>query len=96
MEKDYLRELKEDLKIAIANKDYKKIEEISRILKLSDEQTMYFDMGLTGFPSIDKTWLKYYRDGAENIANNIPVDKTVWDVIEEKLIEKTGWRSSPL
>ena len=80
MEKDYLRELKEDLKIAIANKDYKKIEEISRILKLSDEQTMYFDMGLTGFPSIDKTWLKYYRDGAD--ALGVTVGEVVEEVVE--------------
>ena len=87
MEKDYLRGLKEDLKIAIANKDYKKIDEISKILQLSNDQTMYFDKGLTGFPSIDKNWLQYYRDNAESLANNIPVDKTVWDVIEEKLLE---------
>lgn len=42
---------------------------------------------LTGYPSIDKPWLKYYRDNAEEIVNNIPKNKTVWDVIEEKLIE---------
>lgn len=41
---------------------------------------------LTGYPSIDKPWLKYYQDGAEERANNIPQGKTVWDVIEEKLI----------
>ncbi|MBR6922521.1 MAG: acyl--CoA ligase, partial [Clostridia bacterium] len=41
----------------------------------------------TGFPSIDKPWLKYYREGAEERTNDIPKDKTVWDVIEEKLIE---------
>jgi len=40
---------------------------------------------LTGFPSIDKPWLKYYKENAEEEANNIPMDKTVWDVIE--------WRS---
>lgn len=42
---------------------------------------------LTGYPSIDKPWLKYYKEGAEERANDIPKDKTVWDVIEEKLIE---------
>ena len=42
---------------------------------------------LTGYPSIDKPWLKYYKEGAEEAANNIPTDKTVWDVIEEKLVE---------
>ena len=38
-------------------------------------------------PSEEKVWLKYYDDGAEERANNIPLNKTVWDVIEEKLIE---------
>ena len=42
---------------------------------------------LTGYPSIEKPWLKYYKEGAEEKANDIPKDKTVWDVIEEKLIE---------
>lgn len=42
---------------------------------------------LTGYPSIDKPWLKYYSDNAEEFVNNIPKNKTVWDVIEEKLIE---------
>lgn len=42
---------------------------------------------LTGYPSIDKPWLKYYKEGAEERANNIPKNKTVWDVIEEKLYE---------
>jgi len=42
---------------------------------------------LTGYPSIDKPWLKYYQEGAEERANNIPLNKTVWEVIEEKLIE---------
>lgn len=39
----------------------------------------------TGVPSIDKPWLKYYDVDAEEKANNIPNDKTVWDVIEERL-----------
>ena len=38
-------------------------------------------------PSEEKVWLKYYPEGAEERANNIPLNKTVWDVIEEKLIE---------
>ena len=45
------------------------------------------DKKLMGYPSNDKPWLKYYKDGAEEEANNIPMDKTVWDVIEKKLIE---------
>lgn len=40
---------------------------------------------LTGYPSIDKPWLKYYKEGAEERALDIPKNKTVWDVIEEKL-----------
>lgn len=40
---------------------------------------------LTGFPSIDKPWLKYYHANAEKEANNIPKGKTVWDIIEESL-----------
>lgn len=42
---------------------------------------------LTGYPSIDKPWLKYYKPGAEEAATNIPAGKTVWDVIEEKLLQ---------
>ena len=42
---------------------------------------------LTGYPSVDKPWLKYYKPGAEEAALNIPEGKTVWDVIEEKLLQ---------
>ena len=42
---------------------------------------------LTGYPSIDKPWLKYYNENAEADANNIPENKTVWDVIEERLLK---------
>ena len=42
---------------------------------------------LTGYPSIDKPWLKYYKPGAEERATNIPAGKTVWDVIEQKLLQ---------
>ncbi len=79
--------LKQDLSIAIAQKDYKRVEELKHILNVSNEQARYFDFGLTGFPSVDKVWLNKYKDGAEEQANDIPVDKTVWDVIEEKIIE---------
>ena len=43
------------------------------------------DNNISGYPSIDKPWLKYYEDDAEYRANNIPLDKTVWDVIEAEL-----------
>ncbi len=79
--------LKQDLAKAIREKNTVRIEELKTLLNISSEQEKYFDKGLTGYPSIDKVWLNYYRDGAEDLANNIPVDKTVWDVIEEKLIE---------
>ena len=87
MEHKMLEQLKKDLKIAITEKNYGKVEEISRILNISHEQRRYFDRGLTGYPSIDKVWLNFYPEGAEKKANNIPTDKTVWDVIEEKLLE---------
>ena len=41
----------------------------------------------TGCPSKDRTWLKYYKDKAEEEANVIPNGKTVWDVIEESLLK---------
>ena len=50
--------------------------------KIGVEMTMPKD-GQTGYPSVDKPWLKYYRDNAEEDANSIPENKTVWDVIEE-------------
>ena len=87
MDNKILGKLKYDLKEAIDRKDISKIEEIRNILNISLEQTKYFEKGLTGYPSIDKIWLKYYRENAEYQANNIPVNKTVWDVIEEKLLE---------
>lgn len=43
------------------------------------------DNQMSGYPSIDKPWLKYYDENAEEVANNIPENKTVWDVIEESL-----------
>ena len=41
---------------------------------------------MTGYPSIDKPWLKYYELGAYERATVIPQNKTVWDVIEECLV----------
>ena len=49
--------------------------------KFKGELTMSNE-NLTGYPSIDKPWLKYYKSGAEDMAKNIPLNKTVWDVIE--------------
>ena len=39
----------------------------------------------TGYPSLDKPWLKYYKENAEQGAHAIPKSKTVWDVVEERL-----------
>lgn len=45
------------------------------------------DKKMTGYASIDKPWLKYYKAGADEEVRKIPENKTVWDVIEEKLEE---------
>ena len=87
MNKELYTKLKEDLAEAVRSNDIQKIEEIKKILNIPKEQEAYFSKGLTGYPSVDKVWLKYYKEGAEDLANNIPVNKTVWDVIEEKLLE---------
>lgn len=42
---------------------------------------------MTGYPSIDKPWLQYYKPGAEEKAVSIPEGKTIWDVVEEKLLQ---------
>ena len=39
----------------------------------------------TGYPSLDKPWLKYYKENAEQDAHAIPKSKSVWDVVEERL-----------
>ena len=87
MEKALLEKLKLDLKEAIAKKDYAKITQLREILNISDEQAKYFEQGLTGYPSIDKVYLNYYSKGADERARNIPLDKTVWDVLKEKILE---------
>lgn len=87
MEKKMLEMLKHDLAKAIYEKDYAKIAEIKRILNISDEQSQYFNIGKTGFASIDIPWSQFYSKESMDAVNNIPLDKTVWDVIEKKLEE---------
>lgn len=87
MDYKMLEKLKEDLQEAVKKNDTEKINEIKTILSISEEQSKYFEKGLTGYPSVDKIWLKYYNRDAEEKANDIPANKTVWDVIEEKLLE---------
>lgn len=77
--------LKQDLAKAVREKNYVRIEELRQLLNISDEQAKYFEKGLTGYPSIDKVWEKYYEDGDFERANDVPSDKTLWDVYEEKL-----------
>lgn len=43
---------------------------------------------LTGYPSKDKPWLKYYAINAPEIAVTYPKNKSLWDIIEDKLIEQ--------
>ena len=43
------------------------------------------DVNKSGYPSIDKPWLKYYKSNADAEARNIPENKTIWEVIEESL-----------
>lgn len=43
---------------------------------------------LTGYPSIDKPWLKYYKPGAAEIALHSPQGQTIWDFIENRLKEQ--------
>ena len=73
MDNKSIEKLKYDLKVAVENKDLTKIEEISRILNIDVNQRAYFGKGLTGYPSIDKVWLKYYPNGYYEKANDIPV-----------------------
>lgn len=79
--------LKKDLAEAIKSKNLQKVEEIKVLLNVTEEQGIYFSQGLTGFPSIDQVWARNYKPTAYAEANNIPQNKTVWDVIEEKLEE---------
>ena len=87
MNKHIYRQLQEELSKAIKEKNIVRINELKILLNISFEQERYFKRGLTGYPSVDKVWLKFYNEGAEEQANNIPLNKTVWDIIEEKLYE---------
>ena len=82
----YIR-LQEELAKAVKEGNVSKIDELKILLNISDKQSKYFRSGLTGYPSVDKVWLRFYNEGVEEQANNIPLNKTVWDIIEEKLYE---------
>ena len=86
MNKEMYNKLKEDLAEAVRINNISKIEEIKRILNITEEQESYFSKGLTGYPSVDKVWLKYYKEGAENLVNNYSCYEAIWDATEEKLL----------
>ena len=49
------------------------------------ETKMNEGTNMTGYPSIDKPWLKYYAINAPEIAVTYPKNKSLWDIIEDKL-----------
>lgn len=87
MERKMYIQLQKDLAEAIERKDLEKIKQLRQLLNIGDEQAKYFSRGLTGYPSIDQVWYKYYPSDAKEKALNIPKNETVWDVIEKKLLE---------
>lgn len=87
MDRKMYEMLQKDLKQAISEKNMQKAFQIADILNISQEQRKYFAQGLTGYPSVDQVWLKNFKDNAYEEATILPEGKTVWDVIEEKLIE---------
>ena len=42
----------------------------------------------TGYPSVDKPWLKYYDIGSEDAWRRAPRDKSIWEFYKEKLIQQ--------
>ena len=87
MDRKMYEMLQKGLKQAINEKNYQKIEQLKQILNLTSEQIGYIEKGITGFHSVDQPWRQYYPEGAFEIVNNILLNQTVWDVIEEKLQE---------
>ena len=43
---------------------------------------------MAGYPSIDKPWLKYYREGAERAGFEFPKGKRIWELYKETLIKQ--------
>ena len=87
MDRKLYQQLQQDLAQAVKEKNIEKIMQLKEILKMPDEQAKYFEHGLTGYPSVDQVWYKYYIDGSKNIALSFPKNKTVWDEMEEHLIK---------
>ena len=38
-------------------------------------------------PSQEEVWLKHYEENAKEKSNNVETDKTLWEVLEEKIFE---------
>ena len=87
MDRELYKKLQEDLYIALKENNKEKIDNISDLLNIPEEQKQFFDKQLTGYPSIDQVWYKYYPNDSKKIALSFPKDKTVWDEMEEKLQE---------
>ena len=69
-----------------------KLEE--ELLKMNPEErkelldsVYYQSKGLTGYASLDEPWMKNYQEGAKEKANNIIRDRSVSDVVLEKIDE---------
>lgn len=60
MDKKMYQQLQKDLARAVKEKNIEKIAEIRQILNISDVQAKYFDKGLTGYPTVDRPWEKYF------------------------------------
>ena len=54
--------LKQDLAKAIREKNSVRIAELKELLNITDEQSKYFERGLTGYPSVDKVWTNSYQE----------------------------------
>lgn len=87
MDRELYQRMQQDLAKAIKEKDFEKVAQLRQMLNISNEQFEFFKKGLTGYSSIDKTYLDYYPSDADEKAKNIPSEKTIWDVIEEKILE---------
>ena len=81
MDKESLQELRNKIE-QLSLEEEKKRADYLRGLAIGEIQGP-----LTGHASIDKVWLKHFRPEAEAYALDAPTDRTVWDLIEEKLNE---------
>ena len=76
----------------LTKEQFKEMEE--QLLKMNpDERKKYMDSirykakGLTGYASIDEPWMRNYQPEARKIASSMNTDKSISDVVIEKLDE---------